>query len=264
LAPRALGPEYCPAAALNAAFVAIGIGSFAPQSIFARLERLVGLRRALLTMGLAALLPAAFLFAGFASGMPRLHAVPQPEPATVFYYDHHFWLLALLLLLYYPIESALDIWSGPFLREIGYEEKKARAMHVVFWLAFLGARVAMWFLLGPRNEIWVLWFCILTSAIVLGNLVGAYGASAGGFGFWLVGACYGPLLPGFLGMLIEFFPSAPGATIGCVLAVAGLHDALAQPLMQRGAKARSVRVAMRIPLLMTLLMLAPLLIMRLR
>lgn len=263
LAPQALGPENCPAAALNLAFVAIGVGSFTPQWIFPRLERWAGLRRALLALGLGALLPTAFLLAGFASHMQRPIAPPQPDASVAFYYDPHFWLLAIMLLLYYPIESALDIWSEPFLREIGYEDRKARAMLVVFWLAFLGARVGMWFLLGPRNEIWILWFCVLTSGIVLGNLVGAYGASAGGLGFWLVGACYGPLLPGFLGMVIEYCPAAPGLALGCVLAAAGMHDALAQPLMQRGAQARSVRVAMRIPLLMTLLMLAPLLIVRL-
>jgi hypothetical protein len=93
----------------------------------------------------------------------------------------------------------------------------------------------------------------------LGNLVGAYGASSGGVGFWLVGACYGPLLPGFLGLLIQYFPATPGLAVGSVLAIAGLHDALAQPLMARGTQSRSVRIAMRIPLLMTLLMLAPLL-----
>src|SRR6266568_936352 len=131
-------------------------------------------------------------------------------------------------------------------------------MLIGFWLAFLLARLVMWRFLGPRNEIWLLGLCAVASAIVLGNLVGAYGASSGGVGFWLVGACYGPLLPGFLGLLIEYFPTTQGLAVGCVLALAGLHDALAQPLMARGTQARSVRIAMRIPLLMTLLMLAPL------
>ncbi len=252
-------PDVCPAAALNAGFIAIGLGSFTPHLVLTRLERWFGLRRALLILGLGAMIPAGLIFAAM-----FVQAIPQPPPnaasATGFFYDPRFWLLAAMLLVYYPIESALDIWSEPFLHEIGYEDRRGRRMLIGFWLAFLGARLAMWFLLGPRIEIWLLWFCTLTSAIVLGNLVGAYGASSGGIGFWLVGACYGPLLPGFLGLLIEYFHNNPGIVVGSVLAVAGLHDALAQPLMARGAQARSVRVAMRIPLIMTLLMLVPLLV----
>ncbi|MCI0682722.1 MAG: hypothetical protein L0Y71_11535 [Gemmataceae bacterium] len=256
LAPAAI-PAACPAAALNAGFIGIGLGSFAPRGLLARLERWFGLRRAMLVLGLAALIPASFVFAAIVA-----NDIPQQDPHTTpdFFRAVPFWLLAAMLVFYYPIESALDIWSGPFLNELGYRNRPGRMMLVGFWLAFLIARLAMWFLMGPRNEIWLLFLCALTSAIVLGNLVGAYGASAGGTGFWLVGACYGPLLPGILGLLLEASVGSQGLAVGSVLAVAGLHDALAHPIMQRTMHAREVRKAMRIPLLMTLLMLAPLLI----
>jgi len=250
-------PAACPAAALNAGFIGIGLGSFAPPAVLRRLERWLGFRNALLVLGLGALIPAAFVFAGH---LPSEAPARDPAAASDFLHDPRFWLLAVMLVLYYPIESALDIWSGPFLNELGYRNRPWRMMHIGFWLSFLIARLAMYFLMGPRNEIWFLFLCTLTSAIVLGNLVGAYGASAGGTGFWFVGACYGPLLPGFLGLLLETTTTSPGLALGSVLAVAGLHDALAHPLMARTMHARPVRTAMRIPLIMTLLMLAPLLI----
>ena len=254
-------PGACPAASLNAGFIAIGLGSFTPQPVLTRLERWFGLRKALLTLGMGALIPAGLVFAAIVS-RPDSQPAAAANAVTVsdFFHDPRFWLIAAMLLMYYPIESALDIWSEPFLHEIGYPEQRGRRMLVGFWLAFLLARLGMWYLLRPGNEVLLLWLCAMTSAIILGNLVGAYGASSGGIGFWLVGACYGPLLPGFLGLLFEHFPAQPGLAVGVVLAVAGLHDALAQPVMTRGTQARSVRIAMRIPLVMTLLMLVPLLV----
>lgn len=256
LLPLAI-PAACPAAALNAGFIGIGLGSFAPHGALTRLERWLGLRRAMLIFGLAALIPSAFLFAAVVTtGIPASAAATE----AYFFHDVRFWLLAVMLVLYYPIESALDIWSGPFLQELGYRNRPGRMMLIGFWLSFLVARLAMVFLMGPRNEIWLLFICTLTSAVVLGNLVGAYGASAGGIGFWFVGACYGPLLPSILGLLLEVTAPSQGLAVGSLLAFAGLHDALAHPLMQRTTHTRPVRTAMRIPLIMTLLMLAPLLI----
>jgi len=249
-------PAACPAAALNAGFIGIGLGSFAPHAVLRRLERWFGFRNALLVLGLGALIPAAFVFAGYAPSEAPARAAASSD----FVHDVRFWLLAVMLILYYPIESALDIWSGPFLQELGYRNRPGRTMLIGFWLSFLIARLAMYFLMGPLNEIWLLFFCALTSAIVLGNLVGAYGASAGGTGFWFVGACYGPLLPGVFGLLLEVSQGSQGLALGCMLAVAGLHDALAHPLMGHTMHARPVRAAMRIPLIMTLLMLAPLLV----
>lgn len=255
LIPDAI-PAACPAAALNAGFIGIGLGSFAPPGVLRRLERWFGVRNAMLILGLAALVPAVFVFAGY---FPSERTPPDPTSSS-FLYSPAFWLLAAMLILYYPIESALDIWSGPFLEELGYRNRSGRMMLIGFWVSFLLARLAMVFLMGPRNEIWLLFICTLTSAIVLGNLVGAYGASAGGTGFWFVGACYGPLLPTVLGLLLEVTAPSQGLALGSMLAVAGLHDALAHPLMQRTMHHRPVRTAMRIPLIMTLLMLVPLLI----
>jgi MFS family permease len=250
LVPAAF-PDLVPAAAMNLAFVAVGIGSFAPQLTFARLERLFGFKNSLLILGLGALIPAGFvLFADLPA---------RQTSDVVFYHDLRYWLLGLALVFYFPIESALDVWAEPFLNELGYRQRSGRMMLIGFWLAFLAARLALAFALGERNEMWLLMLCVLVSAVVLGNLVGAYGASAGALGFWLVGFAYGPLLPTFLGMLVEAFPANPGVVVGSLFAIAGIHDALFQPVFHHFTHTRPVRVSMRIPLIMTLLMLAPLL-----
>jgi MFS family permease len=243
--------ELVPAAGMNIAFVALGIGSFAPQLMFARTERLLGFKNSLLMLGLSALIPA---------GLVLFADLPARQTSeVVFYHDLRYWLLGLALIFYFPIESALDVWAEPFLNELGYRERSGRMMLIGFWVAFLAARLGMAWAVGERNEMWLLMLCVLISAIVLGNLVGAYGASAGALGFWLVGFAYGPLLPTLLGLLVELFPANPGVVIGSLFAVAGVHDALFQPVFHRFTHTRPVRISMRIPLIMTLLMLAPLL-----
>jgi fucose permease len=254
LVPQAL-PDFHAAAAMNLAFVVLGVGSFTPQLVFPRLERLLGLRHSLLALGLAALVPAGFAIFG------TLPDSKPPDSASVaFYQDPRFLLIGLAIVLYFPIESALDVWSEPFLNELGYRDRTGRVMLVGFWVAFFAARLGMAWVMGEKNEIWLLMICVVTSAVVLGNLVGAYGASSGGLGFWLVGAAYGPLLPTLLGLLVEYFPENPGLAIGSLFALAGLHDGLFQPSFHRHTQTRSVRAGMRIPLVMTLLMLAPLLV----
>jgi fucose permease len=251
LVPAAF-PDFHVTAGMNLAFVVLGIGSFFPQLVFGRLERLLGLKHTLLALGLGALIPAGFVM--FAD-------VPSREATSVvFYRDPRFWLIGVALVLYFPIESALDVWAGPFLNELGYRDRTGRMMLITFWVAFFAARLGMAWLMGQRNEVWLLILCVLTSAIVLGNLVGAYGASSGGAGLWLVGAAYGPLLPTLLGLLVEIFPANSGVVLGCLFALAGVHDGLFQPSFHRFTQTRPVRVAMRIPLVMTLLMLAPLLV----
>ena len=50
--------------------------------------------------------------------------------------------------------------------------------------------------------------------------LGGPGHSSGGLGFWLTGACYGPLLPGFLAIVIDMFDpiGLSGTALGLMLA----------------------------------------------
>src|SRR5207253_3262892 len=107
---------------------------------------------------------------------------------------------------------------------------------------------------------WVLLGLVLVSAFTMGNLVGATEHSRGSFGFWLVGACYGPLLPGFLALVLDIFKDTPATALGFMLALSGLDTLIVRPLMTSLARRRPGRTVMRVPMVLALLMAAPLLV----
>src|SRR5262245_26477560 len=84
-------PGACPAASLNAGFIALGLGSFTPQPVLTRLERWFGLRRALLLLGLGALIPAGLVFAAvFSRSESQPAAAANAVTASGFFYDPRF------------------------------------------------------------------------------------------------------------------------------------------------------------------------------
>ena len=239
---------------MSLGFLGIGAGyAFGPW-LADKIVRLVGLRFALLTVAILCLIAV-----GILAGVPD--ADLQRTTAT-FFSDLRFWLLALVLSLYFPVESCLAAWTEPFLRELGGEGESpnhSRAGEIGFQISHLLARLAVFWFLRPDREPWILIVCALTGAMALGNLVGAYGRSSGTLGVWLAGACYGPLLPGFLGMLCVLYPHQRGVILGIALSAGCLFHAVLGPILRRHLLGHSPRAAMRVPMLLTLILTFPLL-----
>lgn len=255
--PEALGMAHRAIEALNLGFVTIGVGWLLGGWLATRAERWVGLRNTLV-------IGAGFSLILFATliGIPL--EPRESGPAIELSLDARFWLLGAMLVLYFPIESCVDVWSGPFLRELT-DSNPARIHRrlVAFWVAYLGARLcAVWFVphLGYERAPWLLLACSLVSAMVVGNLVGAHESSSGTFGFWLLGFCYGPLLPGFLGMLCDRFPGQHGVILGGMLAIGSFYHAALDPFLNRYLERHSARAAMRLPMFLMLALSAPLLL----
>ncbi len=97
----------------------------------------------------------------------------------------------------------------------------------------------------------------------MGNLAGANEYSSGSLGFWITGACYGPLLPGFLALVMELLPELPATALGIMLAFSGLDTLIVRPMMTALAARSRARTVMRVPLLLGLLLAAPLLVLAL-
>lgn len=251
--PTLLGSPGRAVETLNLGFVAISLGWLFGSSAIDKTLQLLGLTGALLAgAGLAA---ASLLLL---SSSVDVAAVPGPRQLGV-YRDLYFWMLLAAALLYFPVESCLEIWSGPFLRDLG-DRRYLRSRIFGFWCVYLLARLATFGLVRTGFEPWFLLACAAVSAMVLGNLVGAYGPSSGGFGFWLVGFCYGPLLPGFLGLFGEAFPDRFGVLLGSLLALGTIYRTALGPVLHRYALRHSPREAMRVPAVLTLLLAAPLLL----
>jgi hypothetical protein len=150
------------------------------------------------------------------------------------------------------------------LQELDLSPFAVRFGLIAFWGAFLIARLATGFIGPIRIELlWLLPILALLAAFALGNLVGAYGPGSGLYGFWLVGACYGPLLPGALALVPALVPEFPATALGTLLALSGLDTLLFRPSLVALAQKHPARTVMRVPTLLALVLAAPLLVLAL-
>jgi fucose permease len=110
---------------------------------------------------------------------------------------------------------------------------------------------------------WLIVVLALLSAVTLGNLVGATYWRHGGLGLLLVGACFGPIFPTLVGLVLQTFPDAQGVAYGTMFAVGGTSGLMLPPLIGYYARRKTVREALRIPVVLALLLAAPALVLAL-
>jgi hypothetical protein len=240
-------------------FVFVSLATLSTPRLLSILLGRISFRRTVLSLGLLCLLPA--MLVSF---------LPRPEPvlqvvAESSSFDIRFWLIALVVFLYFPLEFALEMWPRPYLTEIGYTGKSILRLLTGFWIAFLLMRFGLSWIIRPGNEIWLVVVLLILSSMVQGNLAGAYAPSSGSLGFWLVGACYGPILPVLLGILLnlEIPRGDSGLALGLVFALSALSSLLILPGMASFAKKHPPRVLMRVLMLLGLVMAAPMLVLAL-
>lgn len=260
-----LRPTQGAGASLNLGFGFIGLAALTTPRFIPWLIRRLGFRQTLVGVALLCLLPAiCVIFTPEKDGLNPLERKSVIPLADVLN-DMRLWLIVIPTFLYFSLDRSLDVWTKPFLTQLGYGGAAVTRLLIVFWIAFLLTRFVFGWLPAPGFEVWLLLVLLVLSAMVLGNLVGAFAPSSGSMGFWLVAACYGPLLPGFLGVLIEFDPTHPERTVptvvlGGLFALGYLSDLIIEPGFVAYAKNRPARAAMRIPMILALLMAAPTLV----
>ena len=79
------------------------------------------------------------------STVPIEQSILKPLAAA-----RRFWLLLAAAALYLPVESCLEVWSGPFLRDLG-DRRYLRSRIFGFWCAYLPARFATFCWSKPRS-----------------------------------------------------------------------------------------------------------------
>ena len=247
-------------AALCLGFVFVSLSSLLTPRCLAWLMAKFGFHKTHVALGLSCLLLAALV--SLVKIEPHL---VQPVISDGSPYDIRFWLIALVAFLYFPLEFSLDIWPRPYLTEIGYTGRTIPRLLIGFWCAFLLMRFGLGWMIRPGNEAWLVLILLVVSSMILGNLAGAYAPSSGSFGFWLVGGCYGPLLPALLSILIDL--ESPrgnsGQALGIIFSLGAVGTLVVRPLLVAKSKDRPPRVSMRILMLLGLVMAAPMLVLAL-
>ena len=251
-------------AGLNLGFVAVGLGAFVGPWLVTAIERWWGYRHGLLYLSVALIAPAALAALSERSLFPTAQANSAPWH-DVFALPQ-MTLIVVVILLYFALENCLDFWPEAFLNELGYQGGGLQASMFIFWIAFIGSRAAAaWacyhFADQPHFAFAFTIALVIASALILGNLSGGFEMGSGTLWFWLAGACYGPILPGLLGMALELYPKAiPISILGALLALSGFDTLVMRPVMNVFGKDRPARAVMWVPTILALILAAPLLL----
>lgn len=252
-------------ASLNVGFIAVGSGALVGPWIAAAIERWWGCRQGLLYLSIVCLTPAVL------TALCERALFPKPAEAASNLEDvvthPHMMLIAGAILLYFALENCLDYWPENYLKELGYRPGGLRASLAIFWLAFITARAAAawWLHEHPTHSFALTVGLLILSAILLGNLSSGYEIGGGSLGFWLVGICYGPLLPGLLGIALDQAAKIsakplPAALLGVLLALSGLDTLVVRPLIGGFGKDRAARSVMWAPTILAIVLAVPLLL----
>jgi MFS family permease len=238
-------------------FVFVNLAFLLTPQLFPPLLERMTFRRAFLAVGLLCLLPAALV--ALVKSDPNIAPVAVPNESS---FDIRFWLIALSAFLYFPLESSLQIWPRRYLAEIGFETQTIPHIIIGFWCAFLLMRFGLGLIIRPGNETWLLLTLLVLSSVVLGNLAGAYAPSSGSLGFWLVGACYGPLLPVLLGILfgLQVPRGNSGQALGIIFALSAASTLIVRPFLVAYANKNPPRALMRVMTVLGLVMAAPMVV----
>jgi MFS family permease len=245
-------------AGLQAGFVAVGLGALIAPWIVRAIKRWAGYRQGLLYVSVALIVPAALI--ALCDG--QQFAVAHPRVAwDRLLTDAHLAMIVVVILVYFAIENCLEFWPESYLKELGYRDRGMHTTMTIFWLCFIAMRggAAWWLYEHPTHGIGLTLLFLILASLVIGNLVSGYEVGSGTFGFWLLGACYGPLLPGLLAVAFDLYPQPlPTSAQGALLALSGLDTLVVRPLMTVFEKGRPARTVMRVPTVLALFMAAPL------
>lgn len=251
------------AASLNMGNVFFGLGAFVAPAIMAALLDKLHYQRSLEALAILCLVPAGMAIAtSGASFPPSGHHLSL----SVLFADPVIWLTGLAFLLYIPLEETVGTWGTTYLTDLGARENRASWILAGFWLAVLGSRwLAAIFQVRetfPREmlEGWLVIVLALAAAVTIGNMSGTHRPFRAGVGILILGFVIGPIFPNLVGLLFEHFKESRGSAYGAMFSVGALGGLLFPPLIGAYASRRTVRRALRLPMVLGLLLFVVLLL----
>jgi len=118
------------------------------------------------------------------------------------------------------------------LTEHGKSESEAAYLLSGFWAMFMLARLLV-AVVRPVDgwDPWLIVFCAIGTAAMLGNLAGTASDGLSSFGVLALGFCLGPIFPTLIGVIFRDFPDARGTAHGVIFAVGSAAGLLLGPIM---------------------------------
>jgi fucose permease len=236
------------AASVNLGLVFFALGALMTPTLTDLLLRTLGFRKTVALLALVFLAPAAVAALSW-------HGVTEPaekgDLAEVLD-NKHVWLAGVAFLFYAPLEFAISTWGTTYLTvDQGYKERRAALTVSLFWLAFLGSRVLMTFLLHRRylseeHTPWVVLLLALLASAMLGFLAGGGKAATAGWALVALGFALGPIFPTLVALTLKEAPANRGTAFGAMFAIGSLGSALLAPVLGVLARGQKVLRALRV------------------
>lgn len=247
-------------ASLNLGNVFFALGALVTPPLTAILLQKLEWRRTLGLLGGVCLVPA-ILAALFSQALNELATMATPLSELLGSFP--VWVAGLVFFFYAPLEGAISVWTTTYLTGAGHSEKRASWLLSGFWAAFLLSRLLVAFaqhgaIVSYRWDKPLLVVLPLLAAVVLGNLAGTGNRNAAWRGTIMLGFLLGPIFPTLVSLLFKNLNhegiTSLGTAYGLMFAVGSLGSLMLSPLIGAAARKRSVQVALRIPMFMSLIL----------
>jgi len=238
--------------AMNLACFFFGTGAFLTPLAVGFLLCRVGLRRALLFLSGALLVPVVLAALADFSPLAAAAETPAGGDASVpglgtLLRDPVMWLCTLAFLFYGPLEAATGAWTTTYLRDNGVSEGSASSLLSVFWLSYTASRLAT--ALGVKalglpaggEAVMILVF----AAAAVAALSGIVWGRGRGWAIAMVvaaGIIFGPIFPTLMAVLLGHFePAVHGRAVGLLFSIGGIGTVTIPAAMGAYAKRTSVQ-----------------------
>jgi hypothetical protein len=253
LMPRAfLGAN---AASANLGLIFVPLAAIATGGLTPLVLRQLAMRRALSMLALICLVPA------FAVTMTPSEAFVQASDlaeSSKVLGNPVLWLVSLAFLLYGVVEGALGSWASSYLTQLGFSERRAGLLVGGFWLTFITSRLAAAYLeysLLRDADSWIIIMLAGLAAVAVGGLAGTHHRNHAVLWLLLTGLALGPIFPNLVGILYRHFAEGEiGTAYGGMFLLGGAGSLLLPPLMSGYARRNSIRTALRLPTVISLIL----------
>lgn len=232
--------------AMNMGDFVFGMGAFLTPILVAVLIRKLHLSITLLVLATFAVVPL-LLGLGVDWSSPQLVTEGSETVAGglgILLSDPIVWLCCLAFFCHVPIEAAVAAWATTLMTDRGVKEGAASTLLSVFWLTFMGSRLAAALLLPKgADTILVIGMAGLCIVFTLGIVLSRSAWVTSGL-VVLAGCILGPIFPTLIAILLSHLPtSLHGRAVGIFFCIGGIGWTAIPILIGAYAKRTSVQQA---------------------